>query len=309
MKYAFKLLLAIFICYSPLKSFPYEYELVVATMFHNEADYLKEWIEYHLAAGVDHFWMYNDRSTDNWKEIFQPYIEKGIIEVFDWPIRYDLQKDYTGTQVEAFKDAIIRGKGKTKWLTFIDIDEFVLPMKEATITKCLNKYFKNAHAVYANWRCFGSGGVYVPKGDPLLFKLTASSLQHHARNCVGKTILRPEFVDTNLVWYNHTCPLKKGGIYLNGSAEPIPPAKGINIETDGKNHSKFIRINHYVMRDEDFYQNIRLYRAIHGYKEGYRLADPQLIAEHNRDFSIVKDYAIINFIKKYHFEAYERIWK
>ena len=48
-------------------------------MFRNEAAYLKEWIEYHHLAGVEHFWLYNNNSTDQWQDVLQPYIDWGIV--------------------------------------------------------------------------------------------------------------------------------------------------------------------------------------------------------------------------------------
>ena len=44
------------------------YELGIVAIFRNEAKNLREWIEYHRLAGVEHFWLYNHGSTDNWNE-------------------------------------------------------------------------------------------------------------------------------------------------------------------------------------------------------------------------------------------------
>ncbi len=280
----------------------FAYEVVVATMFHNEGDYLKEWIEYHRMIGVDHFWMYNDRSSDQWEEVLGPYIKEGLVEVFDWPIpnveNVFLNEGYVLTQCLAFKDALKRGVGVAKWVAFIDLDEFILPVKGSSLPECLDKYFQNAQAVYINWRCFGTGGVSLPKGHPILFQLTASSLQNHPRNCVGKTIVRPEAALSEMLWSPHFCSLKQGAQYHNGDGQIIS-VDGPDLKTDGYTHMKFIRINHYVMRDENYFQNVRLERARKGYN-GYKITDEKLLLEHNHDFSIVKDSALTNFIKKYY---------
>lgn len=143
------------------------YELAIASMFRNEASYLKEWIEYHRMVGVSHFWLYNDNSTDNWKEILQPYIDVGLVEVFDWPTPHGIA--YFHRQVEAFRDAVQLARGNTAWLALIDIDEFLLPMQNRSVPECLNSHFSHASAVYVNWRNFGTGSTYVPKGEPILF--------------------------------------------------------------------------------------------------------------------------------------------
>jgi len=97
------------------------YELAIAAMFQNEGPYIKEWIEYHRMVGVDHFWLYNDASTDNWHEVLAPYISEGVVEVVDWPSGSFL--NFINTQWRAAIDAIEKANGCAKWLAFIDIDE------------------------------------------------------------------------------------------------------------------------------------------------------------------------------------------
>lgn len=54
-----KFLSLLFLCLFifPLRSD--EYELAIATIFKNNAPFLKEWIEYHRMQGVKHFYLYN----------------------------------------------------------------------------------------------------------------------------------------------------------------------------------------------------------------------------------------------------------
>ena len=37
----------------------------ICAIFKNESMYMKEWIEYHRIIGVDHFYLYNNFSSDN----------------------------------------------------------------------------------------------------------------------------------------------------------------------------------------------------------------------------------------------------
>ena len=41
--------------------------------FKDEAIYLKDWVEYHLSIGVDHFYLYNNESSDNFLEILKTH--------------------------------------------------------------------------------------------------------------------------------------------------------------------------------------------------------------------------------------------
>jgi hypothetical protein len=47
--------------------------LAVCTIVRNEARYMKEWIENHLLEGVTMFFIYDNGSTDNLREILKPF--------------------------------------------------------------------------------------------------------------------------------------------------------------------------------------------------------------------------------------------
>lgn len=271
------------------------YELAIATMFNNVAPYLKEWIEYHKAVGVDHFWLYNDKSEDNWEEVLQPYIDEGTVEVFYWP---KAGLTWFREQRLAIKDGIKRAQQtNTKWIALIDQDEFLLPLDDSkSIPECLNKHFQTASAIYINWRNFGTGNVFLAPDDWMIFNLTSCSLITHSRNGVGKSIVRPECVIVDKINYVHHFPLVEGSTYLNGDAELFPMVDG-RVKVSGK-HFKYIRINHYSFRDEKYFTEVRLPRAI---EIGH-----QKHADAHDAFNLDKDYAIIEFIQKKHPELYEK---
>lgn len=272
------------------------HELAIVSMFRNTAPYLKEWVEYHHMIGVDHFWLYNDASTDNWEEVLRPYIKKGIVEVFYWPAG---KPDWVPRQMEAFRDGIRRGVGTTKWVALIDQDEFILPMQDRSITECLKKHFSKAPAVYVNWRNFGTNGICVPRGLPLLSRLTACSIKRHSRNHVGKSIVRPEYVDIHRIWYPHHFPLLKGAKYFDGDGNKTLIADGMDWKPDRKHHDRYIRINHYAFRDEKYFREIRLPRDSH----------PQLILKQHHAYNRRQDRTILSFIKKRYPNQYKKLWK
>ena len=53
--------------------------LALCTIVHNEAWYLEEWIAYHLLLHVDHFYVYDDESTDIIAKVLAPYIKQGML--------------------------------------------------------------------------------------------------------------------------------------------------------------------------------------------------------------------------------------
>ncbi|MBQ3442569.1 MAG: glycosyltransferase family 92 protein [Selenomonadaceae bacterium] len=52
------------------------YDLAVVAIFKDEARYLREWLDYHLAAGVEHFYLYNNDSSDDYATVLAPYVKK-----------------------------------------------------------------------------------------------------------------------------------------------------------------------------------------------------------------------------------------
>ncbi len=284
------------------------YEFAIATMFKDEAPYLKEWIEYHLMVGADHFWLYNNLSTDNWDEVLAPYIEKGLVEILAWPPEKPIESK-SGMfpfklQAEAVKDALKRAKGKAKWLTFIDIDEFFLLKKNKTVPECLNAYFSEVSAVFVSWRSFGTNGIYIPKGEPILTRLTASARKEHDKNRNGKSIWRPEEVDVDSVWWVHWAQLNSKGKYVNGNGDDMildGPKAGWRWGV----YDEYICLNHYFFRDESFFRERRLPFAEKGWSE----YSAGTLWQYHKEFSECQDFSMKNFIQREHPEIYDKYWK
>lgn len=133
----------------PADSDPRKYHVSVCQIFKDEAPYLREWIEYHLLIGVDHFYFYDNNSSDDYAHVLQPYLEKGIVTLVKWPKEH--------AQTEAYEDCIRRFRKESDWIGFTDVDEFVVPVSEETLPAFLDR-FSRRPSVLIYWRFFGSGG-------------------------------------------------------------------------------------------------------------------------------------------------------
>lgn len=119
-----------------------KYHVSLCTIFKDEEPYLKEWIEFHRIIGIDHFYMYNNNSSDDGERVLKPYIDMGIVSLISWP--------QNQAQLEAYKNGCERARGETEWLGFIDIDEFIIPEVKNNIYEVLLE-FKNRPAVLLYW--------------------------------------------------------------------------------------------------------------------------------------------------------------
>lgn len=133
-------------------------EFAICAIFKNEALYLKEWIEFHRLVGCSRFFLYDNESTDGWREVLAPYVEGGIVSVEPWS-----QPPHQMTAYNAALQERLRRRD-AEWCAFIDLDEFIVPEAGMTVPKVLRDY-RGAGAVAVHWRTFGSSGhVKRPAG-------------------------------------------------------------------------------------------------------------------------------------------------
>jgi len=77
---------------------PKKYTVSAVTLFRDEERYLAEWIEFHLCAGIDHFYLFNHHSaTAEHEAVLLPYIVAGIVELAN---ALDSTLDANGTVIE-----------------------------------------------------------------------------------------------------------------------------------------------------------------------------------------------------------------
>lgn len=129
------------------------HDLAVVSIMKNESPYVKEWIDYHLLAGANHFFIYDHESTDNFKAVLQPYIDSGIVTYNSCSGKYP--------QIDVYTDALKKFKFFYRYMTWLDTDEFFFPKDNRSVVDVLDEIFSfnpNAGGILINWHCFGSNG-------------------------------------------------------------------------------------------------------------------------------------------------------
>jgi len=147
----------------------YKYGIGYVLIARNEGPYIQEWIEYHkLVSGCKtHFYIYDNRSNDNMKEVLDPYIKRG-------EVTYKYVDAETCPHRQVFTDAVFHGRMDCKYMAFIDTDEFIYPKSDDNILKVvddvMNKYKdKKPGGICMNWLLFGSSG-HETKPEGLVIK-------------------------------------------------------------------------------------------------------------------------------------------
>lgn len=229
----------------------YPYHLSVCMIFQDDAPYLKEWIEFHRLVGVEHFYLFNNNSTDFYLEVLKPYMIKGIVELIDWQQSSNNVQEWDKVQIGAYNQGLRLALGKTKWLAVLDSDEFLFPIKYWTITEFLKPFEKLSHigGVCVNWVMYGTSDVEkIPEKALLIETLVRSNGLGDAH---FKSIVRPERV--SYMCSPHYCIYKEGICHCTPINSPVIPPF-VMIED--------IRINHYWSRDKYYLNNVKIPRRI-----------------------------------------------
>lgn len=226
--------------------------LSIAVILKDEAADIQEWIEFHRLVGVDKFYIYDNGSLDNLKEVLQPYIKSGIVEY-----NYCPGKCRT---FEAYNDAVKRCSLKTKWLAIIDADEYIMPVEKDSIPEVL-KDFENFGGLGINWVIF-DGNDHITKPDGIAFenynrvRNFDSIDEHHIKSIVNPRLVK--YVG------NHNCTYWDNKYYtVDENKQPIGNiipeehwlSKHNNIKhaiTQERSINK-IRINHYWCKSKEEY--------------------------------------------------------
>ena len=130
-----------------------KYYLSVASIFKNESWGMKEWLDHYKFHGVDHVYLVNDFSTDDYQSILQSYIDDGFVTLY----QNDNPERYTGRQIDMNNKFFKPIFKESQWLANIDLDEFLYSPREVNLKNIFKKYESYA-GVVANWVWFNSNG-------------------------------------------------------------------------------------------------------------------------------------------------------
>ena len=267
-----------------------KYRISICGIFKNEASFLKEWIEFHEMIGVEHFYLYSNKSEDSFLEVLQPYIDRGLVTLVNWP--------YDQAQIKAYKNFYETYRHETQWVSFLDIDEFFCPRYETTITEWLNKRDKYPVLVLY-WRMFGTSGKLHHNTDELVLEQYTVSWDHlyHCGKCLVNTDYEISVFDT---FTHHLTRVKYpllGGLF-NVTVFPANQYGWFVFDPIhfGRfyNESKYsIQINHYWSKAWDIYEKKRRMTDVY-FKENPKL-NMSYFYEHEHE-NRIEDHTIYRFL-------------
>lgn len=211
---------------------------------------MREWLEYHKLLGVEHFYLYDHSSNDRSREILQPYIDEGLVDLFEWPIEVKNQEEYLSLlQLPVYNHALSLARESAAWAAFIDLDEFLVPVEENSLVELLEEYTPYA-GLAINWQIFGTSGINrLPEEGLLIEHLLWKVHPESSINQVVKLVVQPRLVER--IGNPHTFDLIQGSYVVDSNFIPLAPRqRGKSILIDK------IRIHHYWCGTREwFFQN------------------------------------------------------
>lgn len=208
--------------------FPKNY-LSACLCFQNAAGYLTEWLAFYAALGVEHFYLYNNDSTDRYQPVIAPYLDAGVATLIDYPGR--------GQQHAMYAHCLSTFGERTRWLMFCDDDEFLFPVNDISLPDALASYETFA-GIAVSWMLYGSSGHWErPRGLVVENYAMRFALPDNHVKCIvdPRRVVRPLVVGHQFECVDGQVIVDENGEPMTGPLNPRPSAD-------------VFRINHYLTK-------------------------------------------------------------
>jgi hypothetical protein len=251
--------------------------LSICTLYRDEAPYLREWIEFHRLVGVDRFFLYDNGSVDDHREMLAPYVESGLVVLHEWP--------ESPGQLSAYRHTLNQHRDESRWVAFIDVDEFLFSPTGEPVPDVLAD-FEAFPGVVVNTVTFGTAGHRTKPAGLVIESYLRRGVRPDVNTWI-KTIADPARVAK-------TTPSNHWFVYTEGFAvdeNKRPLEKGS--QTEVASFSR-LRINHYWMKSEEEWRR-KLARPMAHSGKPRRFTEPAMVRM-DQEFCAVEDRTITRYL-------------
>lgn len=237
---------------------------MVAILLDEEAN-VRHWLEFHRHAGIRQFFLYDNGCTDRTIDMARA-VDGVEIKVIPWKLRPNARAGdcLLHPQVLAYAHAIANFGAVFRWMTFLDLDEYIFPTEAEDLPQALERLTPWTN-VSLPWTMFGPSGQ-VSAGD----QSPAMVFMERARRRSGallnfKCIVDPCDVTMVSVHKFWTRSMGKDSVNSNGQrAHYKKRAAESFVAADA------IRLNHYCTLSEEQFAKKLNRAAISGAHEDKR---------------------------------------
>ena len=131
----------------------FKYYASVCLLIKDENDYLEEWLKHYESIGIQHFYIYDNKSKISIEQTIH-MIDHGHFDDMCTVIPFtDYKKNM---QYECYENCLSNYGRESRWIGFFDTDEFV-DIKEDSVNDFLKKYEKY-FCVWIPWEIYNANG-------------------------------------------------------------------------------------------------------------------------------------------------------
>ena len=273
------------------------HKLSIGAIFCNEAPNLKEWLDHYINRNVDHFYLINDDSNDNFKEVLDPYIQKGYITLFN--VTEGFEYEY-GRQEKIYNHFFFPLKEHTDWFLICDIDEYVWSPKDIDFKNLLDRMEKEKiFYIKIPMILFGSNGhkeqpESIIKSFTKRQKIDENYLKFLQKYGQTKILSKIEKIkEFKIHW--HPSDYEEFNVYFTDPNQCLFVINHYRLQSEEKwkeNLNKKDVNNYFPKYPVSFSPNLKIkkYKSIHD--KNYRNMD--MFYEANKEQNLVEDLGLLN---------------
>jgi glycosyl transferase family 92 len=228
--------------------------LSACAMYRDHAGYLVEWIEFHRLVGFERLFLYNNLSTDEHREILDPYIKDGTVVLQDWPHQYVRTDGRPHGLLLAYDHCLETRGAQTRWIAFLDIDEFLFSPSGELVSEALREYERWPALVVSRAEFGTSGHRTRPPGFVIENYLQRSRYRPDSIAPIKSVVDPNRAIRAASIHHFH---LK--GVAVNEKKQPFTGGSGRRTWVSFER----LRINHYRTKsEEELRQKLELWESI-----------------------------------------------
>jgi glycosyl transferase family 92 len=185
-------------------------------------------------VGVERFFLYDNASEDEHLEALAPFIDDGSVTVHPWPV-------FPG-QGSAYDHALACHGDETRWMAFLDVDEFLFSPTGRLLPDVLREYERHP-GVGVSRAWMGTAG-HRTRPEGLLLRNFSSRLHVPEPNRSVKSVVDPDRVVQRL--NEHWFEFREGEPTVDEHHQPLE-----SWQRPGELTFDLLRINHYFSKSEE----------------------------------------------------------
>jgi len=233
--------------------------ICLIAIFKNEACIMKEWLDHYIKQGVDHFFLIDNGSDDDYMKIMKHYIDKKRITLVIDSTKHMQRQLYNKHFLEKSK--------VYEWAVVCDLDEFIYSRKQfKTIKDYLKSLDKSISQVKVQWKIFGSNGfVEQPKAVTKSFTKRVNydtgrsqgvKIVEGIKYSLCKSIIRTKTaVELNI----HIHESSNNNTIV--SSNSVSEMNEFGVISENELTNSYLHLNHYVNQSFSWFMNVKATRG------------------------------------------------